>query len=180
MRVHEKTFQINQYVYVYSILFHINSLQYLFFKQIYPCIGDNDLAFIDDPSQGGRTGYTFTFQQGNSGLVPCKSTHPNVTITLKTDDSGVIKNLMKKKQTVYFVIKWYHWINWQNLLSESTSNWQMEPKRGITLKRAMISDTNSYYCIGSMNNLTNTVQYFSIIVESNLLFIFSSYSVYPD
>jgi hypothetical protein len=32
MRAHEQTFQINQYVYVYSILFHINSLyQYLFF-----------------------------------------------------------------------------------------------------------------------------------------------------
>lgn len=100
-RVYDKTFQINQYVYVYGILFHINSLQYLFFKQIYPCIGDNDLAFIDDPSQGGITGYTFTFQQGNSGLVPCKSTHPNVTITITTylTNSPVIKNSIIKKHS---------------------------------------------------------------------------------
>nr|CAH0113532.1 unnamed protein product [Daphnia galeata] len=120
-RVYDKTFQINQYVYVY---------------------GDNDLAFIDDPSQGGITGYTFTFQQGNSGLVPCKSTHPNVTITITT-----------------------YLTNSPILLSESTSNWEMEPKRGITLKRAMISDTNRYNCIGSMNNLTTRVRHLYIIVE---------------
>ncbi|EFX68247.1 hypothetical protein DAPPUDRAFT_330273 [Daphnia pulex] len=49
--------------------------------------GNDSLAFIDDPSQGGIKGYHFTFRQGNSGLVPCKSTHQNVTVTIK---SGIL------------------------------------------------------------------------------------------
>lgn len=140
---------------------------------MYPFIGDNDLAFIDDPSQGGIKGYLFRFQQGNSGLVPCKSTHPNVTITITTylTNSPVIKNSIIKKHS-WFRHQMISLKNWQILLSESTSNWQMEPKRGITLKRVMFSDTNRYNCIGSMNNLTTRVRPLYIIVEGNSLFPF--------
>ncbi|XP_046463668.1 uncharacterized protein LOC124209635 [Daphnia pulex] len=66
LRVYDETLETKQYVYVYR---------------------NDSLAFIDDPSQGGRKGYHFTFRQGNSGLVPCKSTHQNVTVTIK---SGIL------------------------------------------------------------------------------------------
>ncbi|XP_046456504.1 vascular endothelial growth factor receptor 1-like [Daphnia pulex] len=115
-RLRDENYEVKQYVYVSS--------------------NDNNV-FIDD-QQGGMKNSTFIFEHGNSGLVPCKSTHPNVTVSL-------IRNS-------------------RNLLSEPNSNWLMESKRGLILHQATFEDTGDYQCIGTVNNISTKI-FFKIFVE---------------
>ncbi|XP_032782722.2 vascular endothelial growth factor receptor 3 isoform X2 [Daphnia magna] len=92
--------------------------------------------------------YLFFFHQGELGVqIPCKPTHPNVTVSLiQIEALNVINPEL------------------QDLLAEPNSSWSYGPERGLTLKDVTIGNTGNYKCVGTMNNVTDE-KHFTITVK---------------
>ncbi|KAI9559917.1 hypothetical protein GHT06_013924 [Daphnia sinensis] len=108
--------EIDQYVYVY----------------VY---SERELIFID-----AHETKTFTLWKGQSKDIPCKPTHPNVTISLyRKDEREYVGH-----------DPWY----WEELSSESgNASWLLKPlpERGLTLRNSKTGDDGTYKCVGTMN-----------------------------
>ncbi|XP_045034375.1 vascular endothelial growth factor receptor 1 isoform X5 [Daphnia magna] len=136
--------KIDQYVYVYS---------------------ERELVFID-----AYHTKTFMSWNGESKDIPCKPTHPNVTISLYRkiifgeDDS---------------------WDSMQELSSElGNASWLLKPlpERGLRLTNWKTSDRGAYKCVGTMNEPTPTAEstereFFLFTNEQNLN---NQYTVAPE
>ncbi|KAI9559290.1 hypothetical protein GHT06_016079 [Daphnia sinensis] len=86
--------------------------------------------------------YLFFFHQGELEVqIPCKPTHPNVSVSLVHVDQ------LNKEP------------NSDDVLTEQNSKWFFEPERGMTLKHVMINNTGNYRCIGTKDNVTNEKQF---------------------
>ncbi|KAI9559916.1 hypothetical protein GHT06_013923 [Daphnia sinensis] len=110
---------IDQYVYVYS---------------------KKKLVFLDIAERA-----VFITSVGESLDIPCKPTHPNVTMSLYRG------TVMPHDQ-----LEW----NLMELSSESgNSSWLLKPlpERGLTLRNPKISDRGQYKCVGTLKELTRTL-----------------------
>ncbi|XP_046459151.1 platelet-derived growth factor receptor alpha-like [Daphnia pulex] len=116
-------------------------------KQYVYIFDGKNLVIISDKSYYPNY-YLFFFHQGELGIhIPCKPTHPNVTVSL----------LHRERLNVIELHK-------EDLLAETDSNWLFEPERGLTLKHVMINNTGNHVCVGKMNNVT-IEKYFTISVK---------------
>ncbi|EFX73006.1 hypothetical protein DAPPUDRAFT_253802 [Daphnia pulex] len=79
--------------------------------------------------------------------IPCKPTHPNVTVSLVHVDQLNVEDTCV-----------------DDVLSEPNSKWSFDPERGMTLKSVRINNTGNYRCVGKMENVT-TEKYFTISVK---------------
>ena len=93
------------------------------------------LTFMDPYDAG------YLAQQGSSLHIPCKPTHPNLSVS-------VIRNSEITAKGIVLTDK-------HDLIAEPDSNWQLKYDRGLTLKHTKVSDTGNYQCIGTMNNITD-------------------------
>ncbi|XP_046637865.1 vascular endothelial growth factor receptor 1-like isoform X1 [Daphnia pulicaria] len=92
--------------------------------------------------------YLFFFHQGELGVqIPCKPTHPNVTVSLVHVDQLNVEDTCV-----------------DDVLSEPNTKWSFDPERGMTLKSVRINNTGNYRCVGTMENVT-TEKYFTISVK---------------
>ncbi|XP_046456952.1 uncharacterized protein LOC124204012 isoform X3 [Daphnia pulex] len=118
--------KISQYVYVHS-----------------------DTTLIIDKMDDKYLFPKFEHRQGESLLIPCKPTHPNVTVSLSREKLSTNGE--------------WDWDNITDLLSQPDSNWAFEPKLGMTLTNPKINDSGEYGCVGKMDNAV-IYEYFSIYV----------------
>ncbi|XP_045034350.1 vascular endothelial growth factor receptor 1 isoform X3 [Daphnia magna] len=111
--------KIDQYVYVYS---------------------ERELVFIDVYHTK-----TFTSWNGESKDIPCKPTHPNVTISLYR------RNFLAADG----------WDSMQELSNElGNASWLLKPlpERGLRLTNSKTSDQDIYKCVGKMKETTPTAE----------------------
>nr|CAH0101076.1 unnamed protein product [Daphnia galeata] len=118
--------EMNQYVYVFD---------------------ENNLVTVTDKSYYPNY-YLFFFHQGELGVqIPCKPTHPDVTVSLVHIDQLNVEDICV-----------------DDVLLLPNTKWSFEPERGMTLKSVMINNTGNYRCVGTMGNVT-TEKYFTISVK---------------
>ncbi|XP_059351957.1 vascular endothelial growth factor receptor 1-like [Daphnia carinata] len=123
--------KINQYVYIYS---------------------KKQLVFIE-----ADVNTEFVSLAGESLDIPCKPTHPNVTMSLYRGEFGADGEL-----------KW----NFIELSPEfENARWLLKPtpERGLTLTNSKVNDIGQYICVGSINkgtpNATHTDSEFNVFIK---------------
>ncbi|KZS14552.1 Uncharacterized protein APZ42_019921 [Daphnia magna] len=120
---------------------HVEVKQY-----IYVFVDNRNLVIINDMSRYPDYNLYF-FHQGELGVhIPCKPTHPNVSVSLIHVDQ------LNKEP------------NYEDVLADPHSSWSLEPELGLTLKKVMISNTGNYRCVGTMDNITDE-KHFTISVK---------------
>ncbi|KAK4018027.1 hypothetical protein OUZ56_000097 [Daphnia magna] len=113
--------KINQYVYIYS---------------------KKELVFIE-----ADVITEFVSLAGEPLDIPCKPTHPNVTMSLYRGELGADGDLEWKFIELSPEFKNASW-----LLKPT-------PERGLTLTNSKVNDTGQYICIGSINERTPTAKH---------------------
>ncbi|XP_057369653.2 vascular endothelial growth factor receptor 1-like [Daphnia carinata] len=116
-------------------------------KQYVYVFDETNLVTITDKSYYPNY-YLFFFHQGELGVqIPCKPTHPSVTVSLiRIEAINVINPDLK------------------DLLAEPNSGWGFRPERELTLKYVTIGNNGNYKCVGTMNNVTDE-KHFTISVK---------------
>lgn len=114
----------------------------------------------------------FIAKHGQRSEIPCKPTHPDVTVTLKRNNLIAVEPLSKVRCNEYILVAHCQLIPIlclqdvlkQDLLSLPNPKWKFDKQTGLTLDSATLSDYGSYDCHGKLRNTTSKIP-FNIVVK---------------
>ncbi|XP_046637871.1 vascular endothelial growth factor receptor 1-like isoform X2 [Daphnia pulicaria] len=142
----------------------LNIQQYIYVKS------DTELIFFDTQRVSNLLRYEFFVRKGGFLPIPCKPTSPDVTLSLiyasLWNGPGVVSYGDLSEETSWLAdTKFIKQELTEVSLSDPNSNWSFDPKIGPILKNAKLSDSGTYHCVGSMNNVRDDKEEFFIVVS---------------